>query len=102
MSIVGPYPLRAEDARYVGGIARFRYDMRPGVTGRWRTGSGTVARDVLLVQDAVYVQNWSLLNDAKIFVATLWHIVLGRRRVVQLVESGADDTQADRGDLHAH
>ena len=32
MSIVGPYPLRAEDARFVDGVARFRYDVRPGVT----------------------------------------------------------------------
>ncbi len=91
MSIVGPYPLRVEDARYVEGVARFRFDARPGVTGSWRTGSGPVPREVLLVQDAAYVQNWSLLEDAKILVATIVPMLLGRRRVLDVVggESGA-------------
>ncbi len=87
MSIVGPYPLRAEDARFVDGIARFRYDMRPGVTGPWRAGTGAVARDVLLVQDAAYVQNWTLVTDAKIILATFVRVLFGRRRVLDIVES---------------
>lgn len=90
MSIVGPYPLRADQAQYVGGGARFRYDMRPGVTGPWRTGSGVMARDVLLVQDAAYVQNWSLVNDAKVFAATLWRMLIGRRRVLVVAANGRE------------
>ncbi len=97
MSIVGPYPLRAEDARHVGGIARFRFDMRPGITGPWRAGAGTVARDVLLVQDSAYVQNWSLLADAKILVATLGRMLTGQRRALDVVDGGA----RDRGKSHA-
>ncbi len=102
MSIVGPYPLRAEDARFVDGVARFRYDVRPGVTGPWRAGAGTVPRDVLLVQDAAYVQNWSLLNDAKILVATFVRVLLGRRRVLDIVDKGSRPAVAHLGDSHAN
>lgn len=90
MSIVGPYPLRADQARHVGGVARFRNHMRPGVTGGWRGGAGAIARDVLLVQDAAYVQNWSLVTDAKIFVATFSRMLLGRRRVLDVVADGRE------------
>jgi hypothetical protein len=102
MSIVGPYPLRPEDARYVDGVARFRYDVRPGVTGVWRTGSGPVARDVLLVQDAAYVQNWSLLDDAKILVATIVDMVLGRRRTLDVIDGDSCTVVRTQGDSHAH
>ncbi len=102
MSIVGPYPLRAEDARYVGGVARFRYDMRPGITGAWRTGASTISRDVLLVQDAAYVQNWSLVNDAKILVATFARVLFGRRRTVEVVNGSIRETARTMGDSHAH
>lgn len=102
MSIVGPYPLRAEDARYVDGVARFRFDMRPGVTGAWRSGSGAVARDVLLVQDAAYVQNWSLVNDAKLLVATLGRVLFGRRRVIDVIAPGNRPAAHETGDSHAH
>lgn len=102
MSIVGPYPLRAEDARYVDGVARFRFDMRPGVTGAWRSGSGTVPRDVLLVQDAAYVQNWSLVNDAKLLVATFGRVLFGRRRVIDVVAPRNREAAHETGDSHAH
>jgi lipopolysaccharide/colanic/teichoic acid biosynthesis glycosyltransferase len=102
MSIVGPYPLRAEDARYVDGVARFRFDMRPGITGAWRSGPGTVARDVLLVQDAAYVQNWSLVNDAKLLVATFGCVLFGRRRVIDVVAPKNREAAHETGDSHAH
>ncbi len=102
MSIVGPYPLRAEDARFVDGVARFRYDVRPGITGPWRAGPVTVPRDVLLVQDAAYVQNWSLVNDAKVLVATFLRVLLGRRRVLDIVDRGSRPAVAHMGDSHAH
>ena len=102
MSIVGPYPLRPEDARTVDGVARFRYDARPGLTGAWRTGSGPVSRDVLLVQDAAYVQNWSLLDDAKILVATIVPMLLGRRRVLDVTNGTSREAIRKQGDSHAH
>jgi GT2 family glycosyltransferase/lipopolysaccharide/colanic/teichoic acid biosynthesis glycosyltransferase len=93
MSIVGPYPLRPEDARHVGRVGRFRFDMRPGVTGYWRIGPSRINRDELLVQDAAYVQNWSLTNDAKILLETIASMVRGRQRVLEITtpdESGEE------------
>ncbi len=86
MSIVGPYPLPPEDARHVGRVARVRFEMRPGITGRWRTGGVVVSRDDLLVSDTAYVQDWSLVNDAKIFVATLVRMARGKRRILEIVD----------------
>lgn len=84
LSMVGPYPLRPEDARHAGRAGRFRLDMRPGVTGYWRAGGTSVAIDDLMVQDTAYVQNWSLTNDAKILVETFWRMLRGRRRVLNI------------------
>jgi lipopolysaccharide/colanic/teichoic acid biosynthesis glycosyltransferase len=95
MSIVGPYPLRPEDARHVGSVGRVRYDMRPGVTGTWRMGGAVIRRDDLLVRDAAYAQDWSLVNDAKILVSTLGRVVRGRRRVLGVANG---DTGVERAD----
>jgi len=90
MSMVGPYPLRPEDARHVGRVARVRFDARPGVTGLWRQGGAVVDVHDLLVLDAAYVQNWSLEGDARILVGTLWRMLSGRRRVLDVVDSGSN------------
>lgn len=88
MSIVGPYPLPPEESRHVGRVGRVRYEMRPGVTGPWRSGASVVTGHDLLVRDAAYVQDWSLMNDAKILVATLWRMLRGRCRVLEITNGG--------------
>jgi hypothetical protein len=95
MSMVGPYPLRPEDAGHVGRAGRFRFDMRPGVTGYWREGAASVSVDDLMVQDTAYVQNWSLTNDAKILVETFWRMVRGRRRVLDVTGVAATGENHD-------
>lgn len=97
MSIVGPYPLRPEDAEHVGRVGRFRFDMRPGVTGYWRSGPAIIGRDDLLVQDTAYVQNWSLTNDAKILLETLGRMIGGRQRVLEITTG-----DAVREEIHVH
>jgi GT2 family glycosyltransferase/lipopolysaccharide/colanic/teichoic acid biosynthesis glycosyltransferase len=93
MSIVGPYPLRPEDAEHVGRVGRFRFDMRPGVTGYWRMGPPHISRDELLVQDTAYVQNWSLSTDAKIILETLAYMIGGRRRVLDITTPESDEQE---------
>lgn len=88
MSMVGPYPLRPQDVPHVGRVGRVRFDARPGVTGYWRMGPASLDREELLVQDAAYVQNWSLEGDAKILVATFGRMLRGRRRVLDVVVPG--------------
>jgi GT2 family glycosyltransferase/lipopolysaccharide/colanic/teichoic acid biosynthesis glycosyltransferase len=93
MSIVGPYPLRPEDAEHVGRVGRFRFDMRPGVTGYWRIGPAHISRDDLLVQDAAYVQNWSLANDARILLASTASLLRGRQRVLHVTTPDETETK---------
>jgi len=97
MSIVGPYPLRPEDAEHVGRVGRFRFDMRPGVTGYWRMGPPIISRDELLVQDTAYVQNWSLSTDAKIILETLGYMIGGRRRVLDITTPESDEQERHAG-----
>ena len=97
MSIVGPYPLRPEDAEHVGRVGRFRFDMNPGVTGYWRMGPPHISRDDLLVQDTAYVQNWSLSNDAKIILETLGYMIGGRRRVLDITTPESDEQERHAG-----
>lgn len=94
MSMVGPYPLPPGEARHVGRVARVRFEMRPGVTGYWRSGAPSIARDDLFVRDAAYVQDWSLVNDAKIVVATLARMVCGRRRVLEITDGEGEVSRA--------
>jgi lipopolysaccharide/colanic/teichoic acid biosynthesis glycosyltransferase len=95
MSIVGPYPLRPEDARHVGRVGRLRFEMRPGVTGPWRMGASSIARQSLLVRDAAYVQDWSLTGDAKVLVATLPRMLCGTRRILDLTDDGREVSGAN-------
>jgi len=88
MSIVGPYPLPPGEARYVGRVGRVRFEVRPGVTGHWREGAAVIGREDLFVRDAAYVQDWSLMNDAKILVATLARMIRGRRRLLDITANG--------------
>jgi GT2 family glycosyltransferase/lipopolysaccharide/colanic/teichoic acid biosynthesis glycosyltransferase len=97
MSIVGPYPLRPEDAEHVGRVGRFRFEMRPGVTGYWRMGPSRISRDDLLVQDAAYVQNWSLANDAKIILETIAFMIGGRQRVLEITTREVEGEERHAG-----
>ena len=91
MSIVGPYPLAAEDASKLTRAARFRTEVRPGITGYWRAGTGReVTAEELLVQDANYVRNWSLVQDFKIFLTTFGNMLTGKKRELLVVNNGED------------
>ena len=81
MSMVGPYPVPASETALVESTARFRFDVRPGVTGFWRAGgSSEVPLEDILAQDANYTRNWSFVQDLKILVMTIRNVLLGRRR----------------------
>lgn len=84
MSVVGPYALSPGDAEYLTPGARFRFDVRPGVTGYWRMSPERVSLDDVLAQDANYVRNWSLIQDMKILLATGMRVLTGRRRTLAI------------------
>lgn len=88
LSIIGPYPMRPEDAEHLRPAERFRFDVRPGITGYWRTGQRqSMALNDLLAQDANYLRNWSLTQDAKLLLTTLPQILTGRSRNLTIVRA---------------
>jgi len=85
MSLVGPYPFPTEGAGRLAEAAGFRFDVRPGVTGYWRSGrEGEVTVEDLFAQDANYVRNWTLVQDLKILMMTFGNILRGKRRTTGL------------------
>jgi lipopolysaccharide/colanic/teichoic acid biosynthesis glycosyltransferase len=82
MSLVGPRPLRMDYLPYFTELERLRHTVPPGITG-WAQihGRNEAAWDQRLAADVWYVENWSLLLDFKILLATLGR-VLRRKNVV--------------------
>ena len=86
--MVGPYPFPADQADLLNSRARFRFDVRPGVTGYWRVGPDEHPRlENMLAQDANYTRNWSFVQDLKILVMSLGNILSGRKRSLELQTS---------------
>jgi lipopolysaccharide/colanic/teichoic acid biosynthesis glycosyltransferase len=76
LSLVGPRPLLVKYLeRYTAEQAR-RHDVMPGITG-WCQVNGRNALDweTKLALDVWYVENWSLVLDAKILARTVLHVL---------------------------
>jgi len=85
MSMVGPYPLPASESRMLGTGTGFRFDLRPGVTGFWRSGRDEeIPMEELLAQDAKYARNWSFIQDLKILITSTPNMLFGRKRILKL------------------
>jgi exopolysaccharide biosynthesis polyprenyl glycosylphosphotransferase len=72
MSLVGPRPLVESEDQRVGGWARSRLELTPGITGSWQVlGRTTIPFDEMVKLDYLYVVNWSLWNDVRLMLRTL-------------------------------
>ena len=81
MSIVGPRPLPLYEDANVGGWARGRLDLTPGITGMWQVlGRTRIPFDEMVKLDYMYVTSWSLWMDIRLVLRTL-PAVFGRRGV---------------------
>jgi lipopolysaccharide/colanic/teichoic acid biosynthesis glycosyltransferase len=81
MSLVGPRPLVEAEDRRVGGWARSRLNLTPGITGSWQVlGRTNIPFDEMVKLDYLYVANWSLWNDIRLILRT-FPAVVGRRGV---------------------
>lgn len=79
MSLVGPRPaLPSEVAEYLPDV-RHRLVVRPGMTGLWQvSGRSDLSWDETVRLDQQYVDNWSLLLDARILLRTAGAVLSGR------------------------
>jgi lipopolysaccharide/colanic/teichoic acid biosynthesis glycosyltransferase len=78
MSLVGPRPHDVGELSLADSAHRLRLSVRPGLTGLWQVA----ARDdphlsTRVHHDLSYVQNWSLLIDAKIVLRTIPVVLKG-------------------------
>ena len=78
MSIVGarpPIPYEVEEYEL---WHRRRLDMKPGITGLWQvSGRNRLPFEEMVKLDLYYIENWSLLLDAKIILLTLPAVLRG-------------------------
>ena len=104
MSLVGPRPLLTEYLdRYTPEQAR-RHDVRPGLTGLAQvSGRHLLTWHERFVLDVWYVDNWTLLLDLKILLATVKYVVRGKgvapaTSLSYLFTGSADDDDGDPGE----
>lgn len=72
MSLVGPRPLPEEEDAMVGGRARGRLDLTPGVTGLWQVlGRTSIPFEEMVKLDYIYVANWTIWMDLRLLLRTL-------------------------------
>ena len=76
MSLVGPRPLVTDEDRLFEGWQRWRYHLRPGITGPWQIlGSTRVPLEEMVKLDYLYCANWSLWGDVKILLRTISYLL---------------------------
>ena len=101
MSLVGPRPLLVEYLAYYTPTQRRRHEVRPGITG-WAqvNGRNDMPWEDKLALDVWYVDNRSLLLDARILLRTLWVAVTRQGVTLQghATTTRFDDEQRARDD----
>ncbi|MCX5694935.1 MAG: sugar transferase [Candidatus Omnitrophica bacterium] len=79
MSIVGPRPPLPQEVEKYDNWQRRRLNMRPGVTCFWQVNGRNKITDFneWMKLDLEYIDNWSLLLDARILLKTVPVVLLG-------------------------
>jgi exopolysaccharide biosynthesis polyprenyl glycosylphosphotransferase len=79
MSLVGPRPAVPSEIECYERWQRRRLRMRPGLTCLWAVrGRDTLDFDTWMKMDLEYIDNWSLLLDAKIILKSVPYVLTGR------------------------
>jgi lipopolysaccharide/colanic/teichoic acid biosynthesis glycosyltransferase len=79
MSIVGPRPLAVGEAASMVEFVARRGLVKPGMTGLWQVSGRSDLSDAERIRlDHAYIDNWSCVQDLRIFWRTL-HAVFKRR-----------------------
>jgi exopolysaccharide biosynthesis polyprenyl glycosylphosphotransferase len=82
MSFVGPRPPIPQEVNNYERWQRRRLRMKPGLTCLWQvSGRNQIDFDEWMRMDLLYIDNWSLLLDLKIFLKTIPIVLLGKEGV---------------------
>lgn len=72
MTVVGPRPPLTYELDHYHEWHKKRLTVKPGLTGLWQvSGRSMVPFDEMVMLDLYYIENWSLLLDAKIILRTI-------------------------------
>lgn len=81
MSLVGPRPVLAWEAKLFGDVERRRFAVRPGITGLWQvSGRNRLTMREALLLDVEYVRRRNLALDVAIVVRTIPALLHGGAR----------------------
>jgi lipopolysaccharide/colanic/teichoic acid biosynthesis glycosyltransferase len=76
MSLVGPRPMPPDVDRHINGWGRLRLDLAPGITGLWQVlGRASIPFEEMLKLDYVYVTNWSVWEDLRLMLRTVFAVI---------------------------
>lgn len=80
MSLVGTRPPTVDEFERYEAKHKCRLSMTPGLTGRWQISGRSDIKDFdeVIKLDMEYIDNWSILEDVKILLLTVW-VVMTRR-----------------------
>jgi lipopolysaccharide/colanic/teichoic acid biosynthesis glycosyltransferase len=80
MSLVGTRPPTVREWEQYNLRHRARLAIKPGLTGLWQVSgrSDITDFDEVVSLDLQYIQNWSLKEDIKIILKTVWVVLAGR------------------------
>jgi exopolysaccharide biosynthesis polyprenyl glycosylphosphotransferase len=79
MSLVGPRPPTPDEVILYEGDSRRRLSMRPGLTCYWQiSGRNEIGFADWMKLDLMYIDTWSLMNDAFILLRTIPSVLLAR------------------------
>ncbi len=78
MSVMGPRPCMEYEADYFKDWRRFRFDIKPGITGLWQAyGRSRVNFEKMSILEYYYYSNCSFSLDLKILFDTIKVLILG-------------------------
>jgi lipopolysaccharide/colanic/teichoic acid biosynthesis glycosyltransferase len=80
MSLVGTRPPTVDEFERYNVYYRRRLSITPGLTGMWQVSGRSDIKDFdeVVKLDLEYIDNWSLKEDAKIMLRTIWVVLFGR------------------------
>jgi exopolysaccharide biosynthesis polyprenyl glycosylphosphotransferase len=80
MSLVGTRPPTVDEFERYEAKHKCRLSMTPGLTGLWQISGRSDIKDFdeVVKLDMQYIDNWSILQDIKILILTVWVVFTGK------------------------
>lgn len=80
MSLVGTRPPTLDEYKQYESHHKRRLSMKPGITGLWQVSGRSNIEDFeeVVKLDTSYIDNWTIWQDIKILLKTVWVVFAGR------------------------